>query len=127
MSNKANVEQYSEGANNADHLVRHSWFQQVTGINADATVGELINLIQTPMSKFAIALVRTAGATDTVDVDLEGSLDGVNWFSLANVTSVAGGASITFVVDKPVRFARYNVTTVGSGNTLTVQILASGR
>jgi hypothetical protein len=103
--------------------VRHSFFQNTTGIVA-AAAGAAVDMSTTPMSKFAIQVVRTAGAAAFV-VDLEGGLIDGNYFRIVAHSAVDG--DITWQVDRPVRFMRYNVTTIGAANTLTVRILASGR
>lgn len=102
---------------------RHSFFQNTTGIVANGA-GTAVDISTTPMSKFAIQVVRTVGAAAFV-VDLEGGLIDGNYFRIVAHSAVDG--DITWQVDRPVRFMRYNVTTVGVGNTLTVRILASGR
>lgn len=72
---------------------------------------------------------RTAGTTDTVDIRLEGMIatnSGDNaWFTLASITSLAGGAAVVHVVDKPVIYIRYNVVNIGTGNTINIRILSN--
>ena len=103
--------------------IRHSFKQTTTGITGTGA-GTTLDMTTTPMSKFAIMVDRTAGASAFV-VNLEGSIDGTNWSTLVAHSAVDGDT--TFVVDKPVDRIRYNVTTIGAGNTLTIVIFASGR
>lgn len=103
--------------------IRHSFFQDTAGIVANGA-GVTVDLSPTPMSKFTIQVVRTAGAAAFVVV-LEGGLIDGNYFLIVAHSNVDG--EITWQVDRPVRFMRYNVTTIGAANTLTVRILASGR
>lgn len=106
--------------------VRHSFTQATTGITTNAA-GISVDMTTTPMSKFSMFVIRTTGATDVVSINLEGSYDGTNWFTAGSIITVTGGSNKVHVVDQPYRFIRYNVVTVGAGNTLTIQLLAVGR
>jgi hypothetical protein len=78
-----------------------------------------------PRSKFGVQVVRSAGSTDAVDIDLQTSFDGTNWTKFADiVTSVAGGTAYAANVDEPVALWRVYVTTVGAGNTLQIYVVA---
>ena len=70
------------------------------------------------------------GAPSAVTMDLEGSLDGTNWFQLATHPFTAGELTATqamFHVDeKPVRFIRVNLTTLTGGTAPTVTSLYEG-
>ena len=55
-------------------------------------------------------------------VAYEGSLDGTSWLQLGTDNTTTAAA--TFVVDKPVRRVRANVTTFTDGTTVTVKVLA---
>jgi alkylated DNA repair dioxygenase AlkB len=65
----------------------------------------------------------TAVAT-SVTLDLEGSLDDSNWFTLASHVFTAGEITaeqaMFHVADKPVTFARLNLSTLGGGTDPTV-------
>ena len=104
--------------------VRNGFDQAVAGIDADASVGTAIDLSTTPASKYSMLIDRTAGSTDTVEVDFECSLDGTIFVQVATVTSLATEPTIAALDGTPCNHVRYNVVTVGSGNTLTVQLLA---
>ena len=55
------------------------------------------------------------------DVRLQGSLDGSNWFDLD--TSNTTGNELRFVVDKPVRYLRVNVVSMGDATEISVKAL----
>jgi hypothetical protein len=70
--------------------------------------------------------VKGVGAAPTSwSVNLEGSLDGVNWTAL--LTHNAGDGSTQWAVDKPVSQVRVNVTalTLGGASAINVNVLAS--
>ena len=100
------------------------FYRSVAGINANGT-GVVIDMTAAPKSRFTMNVIRTAGATDTVSIALEGSLDNSNWIALGSITDVTSGKATTSVVDKPARHLRYNVVTVGAGNTHMIQLLAA--
>jgi len=61
------------------------------------------------------------GSPTVVEIDLEGSLDGDNWISMASHT--AGGTPDMFhVTDKMVRHLRVNLTTLTGGTSPTVTV-----
>jgi hypothetical protein len=105
--------------------VRTHFKQTTTGITGDGA-GTALNMSTTPMSKFSLVVDRTAGSTDTVEIDLELSYDNGIWFkSGATVTTLATDPNVGFSgAVEPSLYVRYRVVTVGSGNTLTVQIIA---
>lgn len=108
--------------------VRHSFFQTTTGITSNAA-GTAVNMTTTPMSKFTMIVDRTAGTTDAVAINLECSYDGTIWpgttQALINVTTLAVEPTRNASVTGPCRYMRYNVVTVGAGNTLTIQLIAT--
>ncbi len=104
---------------NAEDYQRE-YMQTATGITANGT-GATLDMSKGPKSKFTRAWSRTAGASNA-DIDVQGSLDGTNWFDLINEGAIPEGA--TFKVDAPVSYIRYNVIDVGSGNTITIILLA---
>lgn len=95
--------------------------QSTTGITTNSQ-GTTVDMTLSPKSKFAIQVMRTAGA-NPFDVDLAGSLDGTNWFDIGGHSNTSG--EITWFVDKPVRYMRYDVVDVGVGNTLSIILLAT--
>lgn len=66
------------------------------------------------------------GAPTSITVNLEGSLDGTNWFQLDTYTGSAN--AMQHVVNKPVAYLRGNLVTLtgGSSPTVTVQALVGG-
>lgn len=104
--------------------IRHSFNQSTTGIDADASAGTAIDMTETPMSDYVMVIDRTAGSQDVVEVDLECSLDNSIFAQMGTVTDLSTEPTFTNVNDIPCNYIRYNVVTVGSGNTLTVQLLA---
>ena len=104
--------------------LRHSFNQSTAGVNSNG-VGSSISLATTPMSKFTIMVLLTIGSAAYV-VDLEGQINGIGWVSLGTLSS-GNTPDMLHVVNKPVNAIRYNVTTIGGGNTMTIGILASSR
>jgi hypothetical protein len=64
----------------------------------------------------------TPGSLSAVQVDLQGSLDGTNWFQIDTYSTVAD--TLRFVVDKPVRFLRAVLVsfTVDNNASSTLQV-----
>lgn len=58
----------------------------------------------------------TTGSPSSFYVDLEGSLDGTNWFSLGTIS----GASYIVVGDYAVRYVRANLSGLTGGTNPTV-------
>lgn len=71
--------------------------------------------------------IKITGAPTAVTVDLEGSLDGTIWVSLASHIMSAAELTATqalfHVVDKPTRRVRANVKTLTAGSTPTVTVI----
>ena len=60
-------------------------------------------------------------APTTAVVNLEGTLDGQNWFSLAQWTKASqASGDIVFAVDKPVAQVRANLASLAGGTAPTV-------
>jgi len=68
--------------------------------------------------------VVVTGSPSSLRVDIEGSLDGTTWFQLDTYTTAA--STLRFIVDKPVRYIRANLVTLGGGSspTATTRIVA---
>lgn len=58
------------------------------------------------------------GIFSALSIAFEGSLDGVNWYLLG--TDATTSAGVTFVVDKPARYIRANVTAFTGGTNTSV-------
>lgn len=93
-----------------------------TGLSANGA-GTSRSHTLSPYSTFSMQVVRTAGASAYV-VDLEGSQDGANWVQLGSLSS-SSATDMLHVVNKVVRYHRYNITTIGGGNTLSVITVAT--
>jgi hypothetical protein len=78
-------------------------------------------------SQHTLVVTTSAGVTAGA-VQLQGSLDTVNWFNLGSPVSTATAAT-TFpavvVSDQPVRFLRGNVTTAITGGTVSAVVASS--
>jgi len=74
-------------------------------------------------SKHSVQVTIT-GAPTAVTVDLEGSLDGNTWASLAShimtAAELTAAAALFHVIDKPVRRVRTNLTVLTAGTSPTV-------
>ena len=71
--------------------------------------------------------ITTTGGPSAVTVDLEGSLDGINWAlvltSPLSAAELVAGVAITFIADKTVRYVRLNLPTLTGGSSPTVTAL----
>jgi hypothetical protein len=104
--------------------VRHSFFQSTTGIASNAA-GASVAMLTSPMSEYTMVIDRTAGSTDVVEIDLECSLDNAIFTQIGTVITLVAEPTFTNVNGIPCYYVRYNVVDIGSGNTVTVQILAT--
>ncbi len=103
--------------------VRHSFNQGTGGITTNG-VGTTVDMSNTPMSKFTMVVDRTAGATNVVEIDLECSVDGSVFVQIGTITDLTNEPVLTSVDGTPCLNIRYNVVTVGAGNTISVALLA---
>ena len=104
--------------------IRHSFNQSTAGVNSNGA-GTILSLATTPLSKFTIIVLLTIGSAAFV-VDLEGQINGIGWVPLGTLSS-SSSIDALHVVNKPVNAIRYNVTTIGASNTMTIGLLASVR
>lgn len=104
--------------------IRHSFIILATGLTSNGA-GSTLALGTTPTSKFSIQIERTVGAS-AFTVALEGSL-GAGTFTELGRDTFDAGAGMFFVVNTPVTQLRYNIISVGAGNTLAIRIMGSGR
>lgn len=87
-----------------------------------ATFGDGVSII----SDFGFTFKRTVGATDVVDFDLHGSMNGTDFYKVADlITTVAGGGIYASAVDKPMTIARIVCVTVGAGNTIVARFVGA--
>jgi len=64
-------------------------------------------------------MVLSDASTTAATVNFEGSIDGTNWFVLDTWTGT--GNTMRHVVNKPVKYVRANVTSMGDATSITVQ------
>jgi hypothetical protein len=60
------------------------------------------------------------GGFAALSITFEGSLDGINWYTLGTDATTANG--VTFVMDKPSRYVRANVTAFTGGTSASVLV-----
>lgn len=69
--------------------------------------------------------VIPVGSVSACTVNLEGSLDGTAWFTLATVSTTDANwanGELVHVVNKPVNFIRGNLTSIAGGGSITATI-----
>ncbi len=106
------------------YQVRNSFVQSTTGVATNAA-GTTVTMTTTPMSKYTMIIDRTAGSTNVVEVDLQCSINNVAFIQIATITDLTNEPVLSSVTDVPCNYMRYNVVTVGSGNTLAIDLLAT--
>ncbi len=104
--------------------IRHSFTQSTTGVTSNAA-GTTVTMTTTPMSKYTMIIDRTAGTTDVVEIDLQCSINNTAFVQIATITSLVNEPVLTSIGDVPCQYMRYNVVTVGAGNTLAIDLLAT--
>ncbi len=69
--------------------------------------------------------IELTGSPTSIEVRLEGSIDGTNWGILDLITDPSA-AGLRHVVNKPIQYIRANVVTLSGGTnpTVTVKFLA---
>jgi len=74
--------------------------------------------------------ITITGSPTEVTIDLEGSLDGNTWLSLAShvmsADELTAAAAMFHVVDKSVRYVRTNLKTLTGGTAPTVTLIYEG-
>lgn len=103
--------------------VRNSFTQSTTGVTTNAA-GATVTMTGTPMSKYTMIVNRTVGSTNIVEIDLECSIDNTAFVQISTATDLTNEPVLVATGDIPCRYMRYNVVTVGSGNTLAIDLLA---
>ena len=94
-------------------------------LNAVAVTGVGTREIEfsVPRKEHTVQVVVTGGPS-AVTIDLEGSLNGTEWFQLANYVFTAGdisaGQAMFHVTNKPVMDVRANLVTLTGGASPTV-------
>lgn len=104
--------------------VRHSFSQSTAGVTTNAAGATLVETT-TPMQNHTMQVDRTAGSTDAVEVDLQCSLDGTDFTQIATITSLVGEPVLATAANTACPNIRYNVVTVGAGNTLQIHLIST--
>ena len=94
-----------------------------TGVCADQNGRQSIPVIDA-MRSFAFEVAIPSGTITSWSLNLEGSLDGVNWTVLATHSTTIG--STIFAVDKPVTFLRVNVTALSLNTAPSISCYVLG-
>lgn len=106
-------------------------FQTISAAGTPGTAFALPAAELSFMNMHTFQVLVTSQPT-SLSVNLEGSLDNVNWFPLATITAadanwISGQGEMVHVTYKPVRFLRCNPTQyTPNGSTATCQFI-SGR
>ena len=74
------------------------------------------NDLKTGMSKHTWHVITNASASN-VTVKLQGSIDSNYWFDLDEWSGI--GTTMRHVVNKPIRYIRFNVTSMGDATSIT--------
>ncbi len=105
--------------------VRHSFSQATTSITSNGA-GTTIVMSTTPMSKHAMLIDRTAGATDAVEIDVECSINSASpiFVQIATIIDLANEPVYVSADGSPCGDLRFNVVDIGAGNTVTIHLLS---
>lgn len=118
---QARTYEYDGNEGNWDRA-RHSFYQQSTAITGTGP-GTAVDMSECPMHVYTLTSV--AVSCSAYSVDLQGSLDASNYFTLINSNSVSGASTQVYVSDKPSRYMRYNVISIGGAAAqLFIRLLA---
>ena len=112
---------YETDGSNFDRI-RHSFTQTTADITTNAA-GTSINETATPMSKHTMIVDRTAGATNVVDIRIECSIDDVDYVQIASITDLTNEPALVSQDGTACLYMRYNVATIGAGNTVQIHLL----
>ena len=111
------------------HQKRNSFRQATTGI-LKLGFGSIIDMRKSPLSKLSMSIIGQAngGTFSSCTVNLEVSLDGINWQKTLTLTLAAAGVE-SDESQFPCFYIRYNVIalSITGGADLDINLLASGR
>jgi hypothetical protein len=97
-------------------------------LNAQSAVAQGLPMNSGACHNYHTMVVTSGAGVSGGAVQLKGSLDGINWFSLGSAVTT-NGASQTFapvvVTAQPVQYLRADITTLISGGTGSA-VVASG-
>lgn len=118
-------------AGNYNFFGTSSWFpnvshysQSTTGVTTNAA-GTTVDMTNTPPTKYTMVIDRTVGATNVVEIDLQCSINNTAFVQVATITDLTNEPALTSTDGTPCVYMRYNVVTVGAGNTLAIDLLAT--
>lgn len=103
--------------------------QQINGRNARVSWATMtasgtttaFDVRQLSPSQHSMQAIETGGPSGC-SVQLEGSLDNVNWFNLSGAQSCTAASIFFSVVQRPADFVRGNVTTLSGGTSPTITL-----
>jgi hypothetical protein len=115
-SNNNTIEAYSTG------------YPPIVSLSAVSAVGAGAVLDGLATRQNAVISVSTSAGTSAGAVQLEASLDGVNFWNAGSAVSTTAASTTTSVVVQNIlaRYLRAAITTVISGGTVTVSIGLNG-
>ena len=79
------------------------------------------NELESCYANFTWQVISDSSAT-AHDVRLQGSIDNTNWFDLDQSNTT--GSEMRHVVNKPVRYIRANVVSMGDATSISVKVLS---
>lgn len=109
----------------ATWLPNVSHYDQTTASVTTNAAGTAVDMTNTPPARYTMIVDRTAGATNTVEIDLQCSVDATTYVQIATITDLTNEPVLTAIGDVPCKWMRYNVVTIGAGNTVTINLLAT--
>lgn len=88
-------------------------------MNSDADLTSVIDMAEHGIiaNRATMTCVFTAGSS-ACDVDLEGSVDNINWTVI--ITAIADDTEVAGTAENAYRYYRVDVKTIGAGNTIDV-------
>ena len=103
-------------------------YPPVVSLTSQSTVQAGAVLDGLAVRSAAVMSVTTSTGVSAGDVQLEGSLDGINYFALGSAVSTATASTTTqlTVTSAFCRFVRANITTAITGGTVTVSVGLNG-
>ncbi len=122
--NTASITYELDSAGTNNERVRNSFTQSTTGVVANGA-GTTVSMVTTPMQAYTMVIDRTAGTTNVVEIDLQCAINNVAFVQIATITDLTNEPVLASITGVPCQQMRYNVVTVGAGNTLAIDLLAT--
>ncbi len=101
-----------------------SKFSTLTILNKVSSVGRSDSFELPRVFKNYAWEIIVEGSPDNVEVDLEGSIDGENWFIID--TSYTTSKEVRYVSDKQIAYVKANLITLEGGSNPTVTVIFRG-